>query len=200
MTAKKEKSAATPTPASPTSQLLKSFLPIAVVIGLRQLPLSEPQMTLLSEVIFGIRSALTVLALGAIYFRIQSKNDVSIVKAHEKQLGAGQTELVSEMSATEYDTKSLMEFAKTQIIQIALILFMYWKWQFVQPLIFSSISAAPLFFDNELVKIHFRGAAIARPFACADPAKGSIFGALLGGSAEQPSAKEVEKVESKKKD
>lgn len=146
-------------------QILRSLLPIALIFGLRSLPLEEAQLLLLGRSVFAFRVVVIILICAFLYYRIVSTPSTEKVKAHEKSLGfGGQSELIPEMTVQEYDNSQLGDFIKKEGMQIALITFLHYQFGIVQPLILSSVMGVMPLLENDLIKLYLRGSPVSRPF------------------------------------
>ena len=169
MTQAAVKSAASSTSAKPQEagfgQIIRSLIPLALIFGLRSLPLDDVQLLLLGRSVFGVRVVIVIAICAFIYYRIISTASTEKVKAHEKALGfGGQSELIPEMTVQEYDNAQLGDFIKKEGMQIALILFLHYQFGIVQPLILSSVMGLMPLLDNDLIKLYIRNSPVSRPF------------------------------------
>ena len=186
------------TPEMPSKgKLLRSFLPLIVIFGLRQLALPDEDMAKLSLFVFYGRVAISVFLAAVMFWKATKSSQTVKVPAHEKSTGTQQTELIPEMSQREYDLKETKSWIGQTAFQAGLIYFLFFKWNFVQPLLLSSIVAVPQFiFDTPLIQALVFGKALPRPFKAED--KGGLF-SMIGGQ-EQVKVVEEEKKSDKKKD
>ncbi|KAF4719173.1 hypothetical protein FOZ63_033715, partial [Perkinsus olseni] len=167
-------------------KLWRALLPIGVLLLLKQLPLSEDQMTIIGRIIFAIRLAIQTGVFLMIYRSIRgnTEGDKEIVPAHEKDAGLGQMEPVEAMTVNQYDTGKLMDLVQNQLIQILIVVFIHYRMGFVQPLILSSVMALTALTDSEVFRLHIlkqdphEHRALRRPFGGVNPQK-SGFSALL---------------------
>lgn len=149
------------------SQMVKAFLPLVLIFGLRKLPLDEGQTLIFARAVFLVRVAVTAAVVALTALRVRSMAEAEkkkIVKAHEKNMGMGQTEMVPEKTAEMYDRDALIDFTKQQLIQIALITVMHWKFELVQPLILSSVLGLIAFPDTPVFQVHLLNQTLVRPF------------------------------------
>ena len=173
-------------------QMVKAFLPLILVFGLRKLPFEEDQLLLVARSVFCVRILLTAAVLSLTALRLRGIPDAEankIVKAHEKNLGMGQTEMVPEKTVAVYDRDTLIAFTKQQLIQIALIAFLHLKFELVQPLILSSILGLIAFPDEAIFQVYLLNKTLTRPFPFKAP--NGLMGLFGGGSATAPAAAET---------
>ncbi|EER18806.1 conserved hypothetical protein [Perkinsus marinus ATCC 50983] len=167
-------------------KIWRALLPIGVLLLLKQLPLSEDQMTIIGRVVFAIRLVAQTGVFLMIYRSIRSntEGDKEIVPAHEKDAGLGQMEPVEAMTVKQYDTNKLMDLVQNQLIQIVIVVFIHYRMGYVQPLILSSVMALMTLTDSEVFKLHILKQdphdhrALRRPFGGVNPHK-SGFSALV---------------------
>jgi len=191
----------TPAAAAPEmpskGKLLRSFLPLIVIFGLRQLSIPEEEMTKLSLYVFYGRVAISVILAVVMFWKATKSSQTVKVPAHEKSTGTQQTELVPEMSQKEYDMKETKSWIGQTAFQAGLIYFLFFKWNFVQPLLLSSIVAVPQFiFDTPVIQALVFGKGLARPFKAED--KGGLF-SMIGGQEEVKVVEEEKKKGNDKK-
>lgn len=78
----------------------------------------------------------------AIYvrYRIKRISDKTKIQVTEKQNPlSSEPPKVTEMTIMEYDLKLVQEFIRQTTISLCILLFMHYKWEFIQPLIIQSI-------------------------------------------------------------
>eukprot|EP00639_Heterosigma_akashiwo_P003886 CAMPEP_0194584564 /NCGR_PEP_ID=MMETSP0292-20121207/17119_1 /TAXON_ID=39354 /ORGANISM="Heterosigma akashiwo, Strain CCMP2393" /LENGTH=181 /DNA_ID=CAMNT_0039439619 /DNA_START=42 /DNA_END=587 /DNA_ORIENTATION=- len=150
-------------------KMAQTFAPLILVMGLKKLQLPEEDMLLYSRSVFAIRTIIELCVLGIIYMKLQSAPEGPKVPAHEKAVGFGQKESVPEMSQKEYDNNFFQSQAKGSLFQIGLLGFLHIKFNFVQPLLISSIVALFKLATNESVKVFLLGRDIKRPYGDVSP-------------------------------
>lgn len=164
-------------------QLIRAFLPLVLIFGLKKLPLDEAQLLVFARAVFACRILVTLVVVALTTLRIRAMPEAEkkkIVKAHEKNLGMGQTEMVGDKTVEIYDRDSLIDFTKQQMIQIVFIAFLHYKFELVQPLILSSILGLIAFPEQPVFQIHLLNKAANRPFPHKAPA--GLMG-MFGGDA-----------------
>jgi hypothetical protein len=170
-------------------QLIRAFLPLGLVFGLKKLPFDDAQLLIFARGVFSFRILVTIIVVALTTLRMRSMADAEkkkIVKAHEKNLGVGQTEVVVDKTVEIYDRDSLMEFTKQQMIQIAFIAFLHFKFELVQPLILSSVLGLIAFPEQHIFQIHLLKKVVARPFPHKAPA--GLMGMFGGDTPAAPLA------------
>jgi hypothetical protein len=152
-------------------KMLRSFLPLLVVFGLRYLPFNEEQNIFVGRIVFAFKFVLTALVAMMIYLRIQNTpyKPTDMVKEHEEQ-----GEIVPSMSFGEYDKKQLVVFLKSQLMPSAITAFIHYKFSYVQPLYISTVMALMTLYDWNLFQIYIlnrdgsEDKALRRPFQSAN--------------------------------
>lgn len=82
---------------------------------------------------------LYVLAI-YIKYKIKRTSDKTKIQVTEKQNSlSNEPPRVTEMTVMEYDLKLVQEFIRQTTISTCILLFMHYKWEFIQPLIIQSI-------------------------------------------------------------
>lgn len=148
-------------------KLLKSFIPIFVLFGLRYLPFDEEQNLIAARAFFAMKFVLTAIVAGIIFIRIASfpYKPTDVVKEHEEQ---GQ--VIPTMGVAQYDKKQLLSFLKAQVMPTAITTFIHFKFNYVQPLYISTVMAIIALYDWNLFQIYMlkkdgtEDKALRRPF------------------------------------
>lgn len=84
---------------------------------------------------------------------------------------------VKEMTEKEYDLEQWQGLLKNTAIQLAIMLFLHYKWAVTVPLLTQLVLSPIKMYTNELVQAYFFNVPTVRPF----PVPPSPFGQLLGG-------------------
>ena len=176
---------------STMEQMLKAVVPLVLIMGFRMLPFEESQLLVGARVAFAIRIICTALFAGFIWYRAREVNDQTVIKAHEKSLPGGQTEVVPEMTAQDYDIKELVDFLKGQGIQIAMLAFVHYQWNIVQPLIITSFMFVMPIYESPLFQLYLLNKTnTIRPFIQPEP---TGIAALFQPAASEASATGIAK-------
>jgi hypothetical protein len=132
-------------------KLLRSFLPLFIIFGLRYLPFNEEQNLIVGRLVFAFKFVLTAVVAALIYFKIQSISykPTDIVKEHEEQ-----GEVIPSMGIADYDKKQLVSYLKAQLMPSAITTFVHYKFSYVQPLYISTVMALISLYDWNLFQIH----------------------------------------------
>jgi hypothetical protein len=114
-----------------TGKLIKQFLPIAVIFGIRYLPFNEEENLFVGRILYGLKIVFTLLVAAVIYFKIAATKykQTDVVKEHEDG-----GEVVPEMSISAYDKMHVKKFLKSQVMSTLITLGIHYKFNFVQPL------------------------------------------------------------------
>lgn len=132
-------------------KMLKSFLPIMVVFGIRYLPFDEEQNLLVGRALFAFKIIMTLVVAGLVFIKIKSATykATDVVKEHE----AGGV-VVPAMGFAEYDITQLMSFLKSQVVPTLITLGIHYKFNFVQPLYIQTVMALIAIYDWNLFQIY----------------------------------------------
>ncbi|CAN0020419.1 unnamed protein product, partial [Heterosigma akashiwo] len=136
---------------------------------LKTLQLPEDDLLLYSRSVFAIRTTVELCVLGLVYLKLQSAPEGPKVRAHEKNIGFGQKELVPEMHQKDYDKKFFQSQAKKRLTKIVLLGFLHVWYDFVQPLLVFSISNLWKLATNEPLKAVLFCRDVKRPFGDTSP-------------------------------
>ena len=132
-------------------KLLKSFIPLFVLFGLKYLPFDEEQNVIVARLFFAFKFVITAIVSLVIFVKIRGYpyKASDIVKEHEEQ---GQ--VIPTMGIAEYDVKQLVSFVKAQIMPSAITAFIHYKFNYVQPLYISTVMAIIALYDWNLFQIY----------------------------------------------
>ncbi|KAJ1920617.1 phosphate transporter (Pho88) [Mycoemilia scoparia] len=126
------------------------------------------------QYIQGLYGAATCLLLAlSYYFKAvaESKNDQTPLEYDEPQLGQGSTHVVT--TVKEHDLKEITKNRNTALTTAAVVVFMYWKFQFIQPMILQSILPVFNLIKTPLFQVYLLGkpatGELARPWRPENP-------------------------------
>jgi hypothetical protein len=130
---------------------LKSFIPLAVLFGIKYLPFNEEENLFAARVCFGFKIVLTLIVCCLVYVKISSfpYKPSDVVKEHEEQ-GA----VIPTMGISDYDKAQLRAFLKSQVVPTFITLLIHYKFNYVQPLYISTVMAVISLWDWNLFQIY----------------------------------------------
>jgi len=178
-----------------SGKLVKSFIPLFVVFGLKYLPFDEDQNLIVGRMVFAFKFVITALFAGFIFLRVNSldaKAASEIVKEHEEQ-----GKVVPAMSVSDYDKTQLVSYLKAQILPSIITAFIHYKFNYIQPLYISTVLAITSIYDWNLFQIYVlrrngsTDKALRRPFpASAAPTFADVMKNKLQEAQEQVEKKD----------
>ncbi|KYQ93190.1 hypothetical protein DLAC_05828 [Tieghemostelium lacteum] len=155
----------------------------------------NPQYIIYAIVTFAVIQVLTLLCIGYIYKKIQSKanNTIVTVPKNPPSLFGGQdpNAETERMTATEYDMSQLKKLLTQSIFTIGISAFLYIKMEVVQPMVMQTYFGPVAFLKNKLFKIYILGEPESehpRPWVEENPLSMLTGGA---GGANQPEQDQV---------
>ncbi|KAG4086175.1 hypothetical protein H8356DRAFT_963030 [Neocallimastix lanati (nom. inval.)] len=127
-------------------------------------------------IIYGVSQSISLFAATLIYFQIKKKNDtgklyiknaIMLDKPQATTKDSEGNEIVTQ-TIMEYDMNKCKQMFVSIGVTVALITFLYYKFQIIKPLALQSLLAIKNLFDQPLVSIHIFGKPatgdLARPF------------------------------------
>jgi hypothetical protein len=156
-------------------KLIKQFLPIVVIFGIRYLPFNEEENLFVGRVLYGLKVAITLIVAAIVYMKISSvqHKPTDVVKEHEDN-----GEVVPEMPISAYDKIHVKKFLKSQVMSTLITLGIHYKFNFVQPLYIQFVMSMIALYDWNLFQIYILNKtaaddkALKRPFESAQKAPG----------------------------
>ncbi|KAJ2789784.1 phosphate transporter (Pho88), partial [Coemansia guatemalensis] len=157
---------------------------LAVIFGtmhlVKKAGLENPEYAL---VIRGIYAVSTMVILGLTQYlksQIQKRNDTTALEYDDPASGSQQTRIVTTVS--KYDLGEIAKLQKSTLFTAAIVVFMHFKFGYIQPLILQSLLPMLNLYKNPLVQIHILGKpaidSLKRPWVPENP-----FAALTGSAA-----------------
>ncbi|KAI8919248.1 hypothetical protein PhCBS80983_g00248 [Powellomyces hirtus] len=175
---------------------------LVVVFGLMQVAnkfqLDKEENTAYLRAAYLTMQAIAFTALFIVYRKVVSRNDQTPL-IYEEAKSALEPSNVETIRTTvrDYDVKKLIEAARSQLIAMAMIGFMHYKWGYLRPLLLQSVLGLKAIYQAQLVQVHLVGTpatgALARPWKVPSP-----FGQTVKPTTEKE-LKAKEKREAKKK-
>eukprot|EP01127_Copromyxa_protea_P006126 TRINITY_DN1593_c0_g1_i2.p1 TRINITY_DN1593_c0_g1~~TRINITY_DN1593_c0_g1_i2.p1 ORF type:complete len:192 (-),score=63.36 TRINITY_DN1593_c0_g1_i2:66-641(-) len=184
---------------------ISSFVILPVVYFTKDLDWTDENLVFYARVAFVAAQLIGLLA----YFLVRQK---IIAKADDKKVKVKSVPSMSNpnpdpneyitMTTQEYDLGKVKEAFQQILMTSLMISGIHYKWGYGVPLIIQFVTVPLNLYKNDLIKVHFLGQDIARPF----PVPQSPFAALLEGGAaggatpqeEERKRKKEEKKEQKK--
>jgi len=181
------------------SMSLSQIVPMVVMLGLNKFDLDELGYRRHTEIAYMIVQIVCLGILNMLRQKISNMpNDGPKIKVPEvKQLGQVVTP-ACEQSAQEYDQGKMGEQLKQAVMGFFILGGIYYKWQYLMPLVLQIIMTPLQLYESPLFKIHMLGRTdVKRPFPAPNP-----FGLPQAPEAPAPAVEEKEekKKEEKKKD
>jgi len=170
---------------------LKAFLPLAIMYGSKQvIDFEDESIIPLLRLFFGGSTILIFVIYAFLWWKIgKSGDEETMLNCKKKDLdppnplgveAEGGDEDIS-MTYQAYDMKELYKLVKASAMQSAIVGVMHFKFEYIQPLLMTSIMSMVNMFDSNLIKVYVLGQELDRPFTQTP----SPFAALLnpGGDA-----------------
>jgi len=190
-TEKKTEAATPPPPEAPPmpSMKMSQILPMVVMLGMNQYDLAEMGYRRHSEAGFVIAQLLCFGVLYYLYTKINSLPDggPKIKVPEVKQMGQVVAP-AKEQTPKEYDLEKFMEQVKQAVMGSVILGGIYYKWEYLMPLVLQILMTPLQLYESPLFEIHILGkTTVTRPFPTPNP-----FGLP---SAPEPPAQIVEEKE-----
>lgn len=163
--------AAPPAAAPPTPEIkISQILPMVVMLGLQKYDLGEMGYKRQVEVLFVI---VQLVCIGLIFYMKKAidtmKDDGPKLKIPEqKQLGQVVAP-AKEESEKEYDTGKWNEQVKQQVMGFVILGGVYYKWEYLMPLVLQVLMTPCQLYESPLFQIHIMKKKVSRPFPTANP-------------------------------
>jgi len=157
-------------PAMP-SMSLSQIVPMVVMLGLNKFDLDEMGLRRHTEIGYVI---VQLLCLGAQYLLYQKIEKMpadgpKIKVAEVKQMGQVVSE-ACEQSTKDYDKGKFGEQLKQAVMGFCILGGIYYKWQYLMPLVLQIIMTPLQLYESPLVKLHLMGKLdVRRPFPAPNP-------------------------------
>ncbi|PIA12825.1 hypothetical protein COEREDRAFT_35454, partial [Coemansia reversa NRRL 1564] len=132
---------------------------LAVIFGtmhlVKKVGLEDPEYAL---VIRGFYAVTTMVILGLTQYlknQIQKQNDTTALEYDDPSSSSQQTRIVTTVS--KYDLGEIAKLQKSTLFTAAIVVFMHFKFGYIQPLILQSLLPMLNLYKNPLFQIHILG-------------------------------------------
>ncbi|KAJ2158909.1 phosphate transporter (Pho88) [Coemansia sp. RSA 552] len=164
--------------------LQDQVLQLAVIFGtmhiVKKAGLEDPNYAPIIRSIYG---ATTIAILALTFYlkgQIQSKNDTTALEYDDPSPGSQQGRIVT--TVQKYDLGEVAKLQKSTLLTAAIVVFMHFKFGYIQPLILQSLLPLLNLYKNQLFQIHLLGKpatdSLKRPWVPENP-----FAALTGSDS-----------------
>jgi len=178
-------------PASPMpSMKMSQIAPMVVMLGLQKINIEELGYIHHVEAMFVVVQVLCIAAQYWVYTKIQTAPEGKKLKIPEVKTMGQVVTPATEQSAKDYDMGKWKEAMKQAVMSGVITSGIYYKWQYVMPLVLQVLMTPLQLYESPLFECHVLGKDVTRPFATPNP-----FGLP---SAPTPAAEEVKEVADKK--
>ncbi|RKP05065.1 inorganic phosphate transporter Pho88 [Thamnocephalis sphaerospora] len=150
---------------------------------LKQFDLQDPDTIFYLRIAYGSVQFFIVAFALVLIQKVKAKNDTTPLRYQEAQAPFSQDppNFIT-TTVCEYDQSQIWQLIKQTLTSVAIMGFIHYKWEFVQPLVLQAILPIKSLFENQAVQVHVLGRKaegdLKRPWKAATP-----FGGL-GGSTQ----------------
>eukprot|EP00927_Polykrikos_kofoidii_P086907 TRINITY_DN9876_c0_g1_i1.p1 TRINITY_DN9876_c0_g1~~TRINITY_DN9876_c0_g1_i1.p1 ORF type:complete len:253 (+),score=54.74 TRINITY_DN9876_c0_g1_i1:57-761(+) len=169
-TVPKPPEASTPPPPAAPEFKLSQLVPLAVMFGMQKLDIEKLGLVRHAEVAFLVVQVICIGLLYILYQKIDGMiDDGEKLRIPEvKQFGQVVTP-ATEQTVKQYDMSKLQEQVKQAVMGAGVLGCVYYKWQYVMPLVLQVFMTPLQLYESPLFQIHFIGKTHKRPFPTANP-------------------------------
>mmetsp|Transcript_54023 Transcript_54023/g.106668 ORF Transcript_54023/g.106668 Transcript_54023/m.106668 type:complete len:206 (+) Transcript_54023:104-721(+) len=158
--------------APPQAPQLKvsQIVPLVVMLGLGKMDLDEMGYRRHTEVLFVIMQLLGFGVLAMIHTKIAAmaddgkKIDIPEVKQFGQVVAPA-----TKQTPKEYDQTKLKEQAKQALMGFLVVGLVYYKWQYLMPLVLQAIMGPVQLYESPLFQVHLMKATVKRPYPAPNP-------------------------------
>jgi len=159
-------------PPAPEMPKLKmsQLLPMVVMMGLGKWDLDQMGYRHHVEAVYVVVQLLCLGGLAMLYNKIQGmpEDDKKIHVPEVKSMGQVVSPAVDQ-TVREYDSSKLKEQVKQSLMSFVILGGVYYKWQYLMPLVLQVLMTPVQLYESPLIQLHFLGADMKRPFPAANP-------------------------------
>ncbi|KAJ1673474.1 hypothetical protein EV182_005158 [Spiromyces aspiralis] len=152
-------------------QMIQMGLVFGTLHFIKKFKLDEPEYVQYIQAMYALSVCLLMATIFYLKTLVESKNDQSRLEYTEPQLGGQQTHVAT--TVKEYDLKDIKRVRNSTLTTAAVVLFMFWKFGFVQPMIFQTILPIFNMIKSPLFQIYLLGKPatgdLARPWRPENP-------------------------------
>eukprot|EP00510_Aplanochytrium_minuta_P001739 CAMPEP_0184006968 /NCGR_PEP_ID=MMETSP0954-20121128/1032_1 /TAXON_ID=627963 /ORGANISM="Aplanochytrium sp, Strain PBS07" /LENGTH=215 /DNA_ID=CAMNT_0026285665 /DNA_START=200 /DNA_END=847 /DNA_ORIENTATION=- len=162
------------------------LLPMAVMYAMNQVDKEDLDNIFYAEVFFAVGVVGQLLLWIFLYYRIQSKNDLRVIKVSQSDMqpsnpladafaSENKEEEKHDMKTVNYDLSKAQEKIKQLCIQGAVITFIHVKWGHLLPLVLSAVTSLSSLPDDPIFQLYFlnkseeKNPDLKRPFKKSSP-------------------------------
>ncbi|KAJ2501302.1 phosphate transporter (Pho88) [Coemansia sp. RSA 1972] len=164
------------------------IMQLAVIFGtmhlVKKAGLENPEYAPLIRAMYGTATAVILALTFYIKSVVQKGNDTTALEYDDAAPGSQQGRVVT--TVAKYDLGEVAKLQKSTLFTTAIVLFMHFKFGYIQPLILQSLLPLLNLYKNQLFQIHLLGKpatdSLKRPWVAENPFA-ALTGAVGGDSA-----------------
>jgi hypothetical protein len=140
---------------------------IAAIAIISTVDLTQPHLTLMCRIAFGIAQAVTLLVCYYVFTKISVREEGNVIRVINPPSAPWKKpdpESFVEMTEKEYDREQLRKFAQQTAISTGIITFISYNFEAVPPLLFTALSAPAALLSTPILRAYLFDSNTERPF------------------------------------